>query len=66
MIPVKRERTITRARLAAMNMAKLATLAVNTLNRETGRSSVSFMVLAENSPLNMSIATKVANSGRMV
>ncbi len=49
-----------------MNKAKFKTFALNTPNLETGLVSVIFIVFDENSPLNISMATKVANRGRIV
>ena len=64
--PASNERIMTNSRLAKMNKATFSTFAQNTPSLETGLVSVIFMVLDENSPLNISMTTKVAKRGRMV
>ncbi|MNR63452.1 hypothetical protein D3C85_1857680 [compost metagenome] len=64
--PASSEITITNSSMPAIKSAKFNTFALKTPNRLTGLSSVIFIVFDDVSPLNISIATNVANSGRIV
>ena len=66
------KREITRAsnmvkiKIAPKNVAQASTFDKYTLNLDTGRVSVNFIVLLENSPLNISIAINAVNNGIIV